>query len=146
MKRAWIFLWVPVGLILLAHSGCGKKAPPFLPENTPLPRVEDLHGEFEDEGVLLTGRVPGVQADSPPITGCVIYHAHYPLEAPPCEGCPVKWVKRKAVQDPVIRQDGFQCEVPEIKTPGVHFFRVRLVGKQGAQGPPSKRVKLRIPD
>ena len=146
MKPGGTCLWGVLALVILTCVGCGKKAPPFLPEKAPVQQVEGLQGKLEDGGVLLTGRIPEGEEGSPPISGCVVYHAQYPTDAPPCETCPVRWERLKPIQEAVVFQERFQCKVLGINTPGIHFIRVRLLGQGGTEGPPSKRLRLTFPD
>ena len=141
MKPGGTCLWGVLALVLLTWVGCGKKAPPFLPEKAPVQQVEGLQGKLEDGGVLLTGRIPEGEEDSPPITRCVVYHAQYPTDAPPCETCPVRWERLKPIQEAVVFQERFQCKVLGIDTPGIHFIRVRLLGQGGCEGRDGSRIR-----
>jgi predicted small lipoprotein YifL len=133
--------------VLLVQGACGKKGPPFIPENVFPLKVEALKGTYDDAGTLiLTGIVRHGKANSEGISGCIVYHALYPLDEPPCEGCPVKLAKLKTIRENVVSGDRFRCQLQGMNAPGIHFIRIRLLGEGGIKGPPSERIKLSIPE
>jgi hypothetical protein len=133
-------------LAFLVQGACGKKGPPFIPEKTFPLKVEALKGSHDNAGkLILEGMVRRGKASSEEISGCTVYHVVYPLDDPPCEGCPVKLAKLKTIRNSVVSGDSFRCELQGMKTPGIHFIRIRLLGKNGVEGPPSERIKVVIP-
>jgi predicted small lipoprotein YifL len=141
-----IFLALSLLAVLLAlFSACGKKGPPFLPEKKLAARVEGLTGKWVDGTIRLEGSIEGDDREKG-ITGCTVYHARYPLDQPPCEGCPIEMeVVTEGVQ-PTIAKDLFVCDVPVTETKGIWFLEVRLTGSDGAVGPPSARITLQVED
>ena len=126
-------------------TACGKKGPPFLPKKDIPSSVRDLTAEWKNGIVLLKGKVGAFgERTIPHIKGCRIYHARYPLEKPPCEGCPIDYMGYRETNDVVLRGEEFSCELAMSKERGIHFFEVRLTGKSGAVGPPSNRTELII--
>jgi len=126
--------------------GCGKKGPPCLSKVKLSLRVDQLKGEWKNGRVLLKGYVRGENNVISRVTGCRVYHAWYPMDSPPCEGCPIQMTGFKEINEQVVSGDRFNCEVPGVKKKGIHFFEVRLIGRDGAVGPTSDRVKLKIED
>lgn len=137
-------LLVLLAVSFLFYGACGKKGPPFIAEKSFPLRVEALKGVADSGRIILAGAVPGAKAGSLDVSGCTVYHVRYSLDAPPCEGCPVKLTKLKTVRGEVVSGDRFRCEIPEVNDPGIHFFRVRLRGGEEIEGPPSERIKVVI--
>ena len=76
------------------------------------------------------------------VEGARVYYAQYPLENPPCEGCPIEYQGHHSFGAEVVTEDGFRCRVP-VKVQGqVYFFRVNLIGPSEAMGPSSDMVKV----
>ena len=134
-----LFLWAPlIGLM----PACGKKGPPFLPEKQLDAGVDALTGTWRDGEIRLEGTIQGADKDHP-ITGCVLYHAWYPEDESPCEGCPIEMSPFSGPVDTTISGDRWICTIPVSRTDGTWFWEVRLTGDGGAVGPPSKRVRLK---
>jgi predicted small lipoprotein YifL len=137
------------GVVFLAVLACGKKGPPFLPERDTPFQVKNLTGEWNDGVVYLKGHVAPRYDDhgnAPDALGCTVYHAQYDLGNPPCEGCPMEYGILEEIKGDVITADKFHCQFRRIKTKGIHFFKVRLLGPKGTQGPSSNSVKILIDD
>ncbi|MFZ0448683.1 MAG: hypothetical protein WAL98_05510 [Desulfatiglandaceae bacterium] len=134
-------------LLLLLSPGCGKKAPPFVPGNvTPL-RVAGLKALAEGDQVLLTGTlVPEGHRDMAKFVGvkCRVYTLRYSVEDAPCEGCPLPFKEYEEVERDAVESGLFQCTLPLRKKPGIYFFRVRLVDRNGNVAPPSDTAELKI--
>lgn len=133
---------------LTIPGGCGKKAPPFVPkaEGEFSLQVEKLQAGRQDGDVRFTGEVagPGGRRGKPTaIESCRVYHVRYALESPPCEGCPISFTTWEEVKAHVSGDGQFSCTT-EVKLPGIHYFVLRLIGPDGAVGPPSNRVKLLV--
>jgi len=142
-------LLVTLGVSLLALISCGKKAPPFLPEKIMPLKVARLEAASEKGAVVLRGSIvdpEGKSRKGDDVAGCRVYHARYPVNDPPCEGCPITYGGFKVIKGEVTKEKEFYCPVPGIETKGIHFFEVRLIGRNGAIGTASNRVKLRIDD
>jgi predicted small lipoprotein YifL len=124
--------------ILMVTLGCGKKGDPFLPQKEVFAKVTDLRGEREKGNILLRGEISAAKE----VEGARVYYAQYPLENPPCEGCPIEYLDHQSFGAEVFTEGGFLCKVP-IKVRGqVYFFRVNLIGPDGEMGPPSETVKV----
>ena len=135
---------VSLGLILVLLA-CGKKGPPFLPDRSMALRIEDLKGEWQGENAVLKGRIvapSGREEALQDVTGYRVYHAWYPLERPPCDGCPVEYQWSKDMERVEVLGNKFSCQIPGIRKKGIHFFEVRLVGRRGAVGERSNRIRL----
>ena len=109
-------------------------------------RVDQLKGKWENGRVLLNGYVRGEDKVISRVTGCRVYHVWYSMDNPPCGGCPIEMTGFKGIRGKVVSADRFNCEVPGVDKKGIHFFEVRLMGKNGAVGPPSNKVRLKIKD
>ncbi|MBW2352283.1 MAG: hypothetical protein JRF51_03530 [Deltaproteobacteria bacterium] len=143
LKRASVFMAVFfIALPTALWSGCGKKAPPFLPENRLTLRVGVLTGRWDKGEVRLQGTISGHGKERSRVTGCRVYYAWYPADSPPCEGCPIQMKEFWLIRERVLSGDRFNCRVPWVKKEGVWYFQVRLTGPGGAVGPPSARVKV----
>ena len=147
MKHWSRILIVAFGVFLLTLAACGKKAPPFLPERVMVLRVDRLNAGWEKGAVVLRGSVVDPQGrpqEGGNIIGCRVYHSRYSTEDAPCEGCPIEYGGFKVIKGGVITKEGFHCPVPGIEEEGIHFFEVRLIGRDAGVGAPSNRAKLRI--
>lgn len=149
MKRERVLPLFVFGIIFLTVLACGMKGPPFLPERNIPFKVKQLTGEWKDGVVYLKGHVAPRHDDDgnvPDALGCTVYHAQYDLENPPCEGCPMEYGILEEIKADVITEDRFHCQFPRIKTKGMHFFKVRLLGPKGTLGPSSNGVRIVIDD
>ncbi len=147
MKHKQSLFLVILMLILLVLPACGKKGRPFVPERRVLLEVKDLSVECENGTVFLSGKavaVPGQSKSGSDIIGCRVYHCWYTFNKPPCEGCPIDYSGYKEIKRKVLAGKNFSCHVSIDRKKGIHFFEVRLLGRKGAVGPPSNRVKLTI--
>ncbi len=129
-------------------ASCGKKGPPILPEHQMTLKVEALSAETKDGILFLEGRVVSKAEEGGPesaeAAGCKIDHGVYPLDSPPCEGCPIRFVATHQVEGEVVRDESFQCRARVPLMAGIHYFRVRLTGPRGETGPPSPTAKVVI--
>jgi hypothetical protein len=141
-----LFAW----MAMLGLSACGKKAAPALPGKELPFRIEELSATLEDGWVVLKGRLvkpagKNAEISEAEITGWRVYHAHYPIENGPCEGCPLDF-SRVYEKDGKVGEDGrFSTRVAlEPPVDGIHFFQVRLTGRGWAVGSLSNQAKLVI--
>jgi len=139
-------LHVLVGLLLLGPvlASCGKKGDPFLPAREPANMVSGLEGTWNGENVLLTGRVkePSKVREG---EGFRVYYAVYPLDDPPCDGCPIEYQGYQPFGREAVTGDVFSFAMPEIRRGNIYYFEVRVIGPDGSPGPPSKRVRVEVP-
>lgn len=142
ISAIFLLLLLSAVLMLLFYA-CGKKGPPFLPEKTIAAKVDPLTGRWVNDQIRLEGTIEGDDKGSD-ITGCRIYHAWYPEDDPPCEGCPIEMVVFTDTAETAVSGGRFTCVIPVAEKKGIWFFEVRLTDSRGAVGPPSQRVKLKI--
>jgi hypothetical protein len=129
----------------LVFVSCGKKGDPFPPTKEIVSRVTGLEGAWSGEDVLLTGRIeePAKVREG---NGCRLYYAAYPLDRPPCEGCPIEYQGYESFGREAITGDVFSFKMPGIRRGNIYFFEVRLIGPEGNPGPPSNRVQVEVPE
>ncbi len=145
MNRLPVFLLAALAAVfMMLLPGCGKKGPPFLPEKKLVTKVDRLTGKWENGKVRLEGYIEGDDKRKSDVTGCRIYRVWYPVDNPPCEGCPIEMSGFKEIKEKVGSDGRFNCEVLDVEKKGIWFFEVRLIGSHGAIGPPSERVKVMI--
>ena len=146
-KTLKCYLLVTFGLVLVVGVSCGKKGPPFLPKRSIPFKVEALNSERRDGVIILKGKIVATgrqKKDISNIMGCKVYHAWYAPGDEPCKGCPIEYNIFGEIRGEVIIREGFFCRVPGIKKKGIHFFEVRLIGREGTIGPRSNRAKLEL--
>ena len=145
LSRLPVFLLAAFAAALMVlFPACGKKGPPFLPENKLTIKLDRLTGKWEDGQVRLEGYIKADNKNRSDITGCRIYHAWYSADDPPCEGCPIKMAGFREIKEMEVSGDRFTCDFKEVEKKGIWFFEVRLIGRNSAVGPPSERIKLNI--
>ena len=149
MRNRKIILLIPILVLALITAQCGRKRPPFLPKKEFPVKVGQLEAVWEDGAFHLKGTVIYPQ-DWPKqmqtISGCSVYHACYPPDNPPCEGCPLDLAPFQKIEGTVAMEKAFSCYVPMEKKQGIHFFKVRLIGEGGETGPFSDHAKVIITD
>ncbi len=130
--------------VLFWANACGKKAPPFLPQEQVEAHVVDLDAEQTERGILLRGRIQGLKDPNGirELDGARVLYARYPIEDPPCEDCPIEYRAYQDLGAEALRADHFQGELPVQPDPQIYFLKVLLIGKGGALGPASDRVKI----
>jgi len=131
--------------ILMGIAACGKKGPPFLPQKEFFVKVEDLEGEPVNGHIVLKGNISGHKGPAKitdAVKGSRVYYRQYPLESPPCDGCPIKYQSYHGFGSEVITEEGFRCKVPDTIKGQIYFLEVRLMGPGKTLGPPSNRVKV----
>jgi hypothetical protein len=135
--------WIPcvvLGAMLLMPS-CGKKGPPFLPKKPFDAGVMNLQAEWRVGSVFLEGHVVGAK-EKDSVQGARVDYAQYPLDEPPCEGCPIEYRDHHRFGPEVVTGTGFGCEVPVDTKEEIYYFKVHLVGPDDAVGPPSNTVRV----
>ena len=146
LNRRVLLLFVFLVSLMVLLPNCGKKGPPFLTKSKFSLRVDQLKAERENGRILLKGYVRGENEEISSVTGCRVYQAWYTMDNPPCEGCPIEMKDFKEIKEKVVSGDRFNYEVLDVEKKGIHFFQVRLMGKDGALGPPSDKTKFMIDD
>jgi hypothetical protein len=134
-------LFVLLLLICSVMISCGKKGDPFLPAPEDPGRITGLKAEWTGESVLLTGRIEGEIREG---GGIRAYYASYPLDQPPCEGCPIEYQGFESFGREATAGRGFSCLMRPIRPGALYFFEVRVMGPGQRQGPPSNRLRLEV--
>jgi hypothetical protein len=143
--RLLVFLSIPV--IFLVFAACGKKAPPFLSERVFSTGVSHLTGEWNKGEILLKGSIlPSPESGEPAnlVKGARVYYAQYSPEEAPCAECPVTFHEYEIFDQEVIVKGDFLCPMPANERGHVYFYRVHLIGAEGAVGPPSNTVRIAV--
>ena len=141
--RLLVFLSIPV--IFLIIAACGKKAPPFLPQNTLNTCVNHLSGKWDEGEILLKGAIlPSLESGETAglIKGARVYYAQYTHENAPCAECPVLFHGYDIFDQEVLVDGDFLCHMPGNDQDKVYFFKVHLIGTEGTMGPPSNTVRV----
>ena len=125
----------------LPMVGCGKKAPPKLPDVEPPAGVQDLAVSVEEEAVVLTWTAAA--DDETPTAGYRIYRSAEPVDGESCEGCPI--VFRRVAEVPL--PEGVTADrglvYREALLPGTNYhFKVVPYDAQGRLGPDSNIARL----
>jgi len=129
-----------MGAMLLV-PGCGKKGPPFLPKKAFNGRVMNLEGQWRAGSVFLEGRVVDTE-DKGSVQGARVDYGRYPLDEPPCEGCPIEYRWSQRFGPEVMAGTSFNCEVPVDVKEDIYYFKVHLLGPDNAVGPSSNTVRV----
>lgn len=130
---------------LLITPACGKKGPPTLPVRPISTKVVDLKGERIGNDIVLEGDFTGLIGSEKegPATGVRVYFAQFPLENPPCAGCPIAYQGHDNLGPEVIKKEGFSYRLKDRPTGQTYFFRVNIIGPDGTLGPPSNQVQIK---
>jgi hypothetical protein len=139
LKRVgWIW---PCLAFLLVWNGCGRKAPPIVPQQRPLVAVKDLKGVLEQGIVQLTW---SHNPENRSATDYVVLRAQSDLSKPPCPGCPLIFQKEGAVRVGRLLREQQHTLAYSVKVmAGFRYtFDVRPVQSSGAQGPDSNLVVI----
>lgn len=142
--------YLVVGMLavcLLAAGGCGKKGDPTIPKKGFSSGVEQLAGAWEGDYIVLRGVLEGISGPEEArerIQGARVYYGAYDPEAPPCEGCPVRYHGYHEFGVEVVTSEGFDCKVPGKARDTLYFFKVHLMGSEGQLGPASNRTKVDV--
>lgn len=143
LRREPIKWLVFLAFLCILFSGCGRKSPPFLSaQRNVTVRLDQLQGAWMKQSLALKGLIQGDSASRSFIAGCRVYYVWYPLDEPPCEGCPIDMASFRDISDQIIKNDQFECRLPAFKQKGICFVMVRLMEKEGLLGPESNRIKL----
>jgi hypothetical protein len=126
---------------MLLMPGCGKKGPPFLPKKVFDGRVMNLEGQWQANSVLLKGQLVGAEGRGS-VQGARVDYARYPLDEPPCEGCPIEYRGSHRFGSEAVRGNRFNCEVPVDVKEDLYYFKVHLLGPDNTAGPPSNTVRM----
>jgi hypothetical protein len=134
--------WIWLGLaFLLVWSGCGRKAPPIVPQQRPLVAIKDLKGVLEQGIVQLTWRH---NPENRSAVEYVVLRAQSALAKPPCPGCPLIFQKEGTIRVGRLLREQQHTLTYSVKVmDGFRYtFDVRPVQSSGAQGPDSNPVVI----
>jgi hypothetical protein len=126
-------------------SGCGKKADPFIPAKSFTPWVGALSGRWNGESIVLKGKVnypKGKETTEVTIQGLRVYYASYPVNEPPCPGCPIQYAGIWNFGSEIIVGDTFDCMVKPGKKDRLYVIKVHLMGLEGSLGPASDTLRI----
>jgi predicted small lipoprotein YifL len=130
---------------LLITLGCGKKGPPYIPKKPVAVKVVDLKAERSGDDIVLEGKIGGLgePGKEKPLTGLRVYVAQYPLEDPPCAGCPIEYKEYEDLGSEVIKGKAFSYRLKDRPEGRIYFFRMNIIGPEGTLGPPSNQVYIK---
>lgn len=142
--------WQIATILLLCTAlgvgpSCGKKGAPFISQEKFLLSVTNFKGKWEKGTFILEGGIQGPDVDKGAlgsIAGCRVYYATYPLDEPPCVDCPIEYTGSHGFGPETVVNDSFSCHFPGQIEGRITFFKVYLLGPNGAMGPPSDRIQL----
>ena len=107
--------------------------------------VVDLKGARMGDDIVLEGKISGV--DKPEavntFTGVRVYIAQFPLTSPPCAECPIEYRDRYDLGPEVFSGEKFLYRFPRMAKDQIYFFRVNIIGPEGAPGLPSNQVQVK---
>ena len=144
MKIGRLLILLCFSGILFSAANCGKKAPPALPIRQVLPGISDVRGEWKKGAIILKGNIgpfKGSEQSREQINGVRVYYGSYPIEDPPCEGCPVEYQGCLEFGPEVIKEGAFTCKAPAEERGRIYFFEINLIGP-GAVGKTSERLRI----
>ena len=147
MIKSWSKTSFILFAILLSSWACGLKRPPTLPQKAFTIKVINLRSEWIEEDLFLKADINGFEEADPEaglVRGCRVYYRQYPLENPPCTGCPIDYAGYHEFGPEVVTAKGFSCRMPEMVKGEIYFFKVHLIGPDGAVGPPSNRIRVDV--
>lgn len=128
-------------MALMLLNGCGKKAPPVAPRQTPLAAINDLKGELHQGTVRLTWHH---SPDNPRAAGYIILRAQSSLSRPECPECPLVYQKIDTIpMSRSLRKKRHLMEFYHDVADGFRYtFNVRPYQSSGDQGPDSNPVVI----
>jgi hypothetical protein len=133
--------FVLVWMVLILPS-CGRKTNPFLPQEGTNAKVVDLLGAWHEGYIELKGNIRDVSETESTVTGAHVNYAIYPVDEPPCDGCPIEFKGFHTFGSEAVEKGRFSCRVPGAVRGNIYYFEVQLVGPKGGLGPASDMVKV----
>ncbi|MGE5840719.1 MAG: hypothetical protein ACM335_00460 [Deltaproteobacteria bacterium] len=107
-------------------------------------RVVELKGAWQGGYVELMGDILDSSGAESAVTGARVHYAVYPVDDPPCDGCPVEFEGFHTYGTEVVKEDRFFCRIPAALRGNIYYFEVQLMGDKRSLGPPSNRAKVAI--
>ena len=136
-----IILPVLVALLVAALFGCGIKGPPIPPRTPPIPAVENLTYQLEDQTITLTWKLAGpLSKEAAKRSSFGVYQSTTATDQPVCESCPL--IFEKVITLAYIHSDEKRYATDVFFDPGYRYtFKVRLE-MNGRAGSDSNLVKV----
>ncbi len=144
MKLKFFQLVLALISVAVMTSACGKKGPPIPRPVDFSAAVRNFNAAVEVDSIVFSGEGYGKNSHLESVSGCIVQHARYPAGEKPCRGCPVDYRESKRIEGPVLENGAFSCRMPWKGNPGIHFFRVSLLGPGDETGPPSEAVSVEL--
>jgi hypothetical protein len=101
--------------------------------------VVDLRGAWQGGYIELKG---GIADRDPAVSGSRVHYAIYPVEEPPCDGCPIEFQGFHTFGTESVQEGRFFCKIPGAVKGNLYYFEVQLAGEKGVLGPRSTRAKV----
>jgi len=122
-------------LLMVGPCACGRKAPPVPPKRPPLPQPMELIAWREGDTVGLSWR-PGARDRG--VVRYAVLRSQWPIEAPPCEGCPLVFQEVGSVE--AAPETDAYTFTDRIQTDLVYSYKIEPRGSAGDRGPASRRI------
>lgn len=134
-----IILPVLVALLVAALFGCGIKGPPIPPRTPPIPAVENLTYQLEDQTITLNWELAAsLSKEAAKHSNFQVYQSTTAADQPVCESCPV--IFEKLITLAYIHSDEKSYSTDVFFEPGYRYtFKVRME-TNGRAGPDSNIV------
>jgi hypothetical protein len=138
----WVLVCLGLVLMLLVLPSCGRKADPFLPQEGTNAKVANLSGAWQEGYIELKGSIRDASESEATVTGAHVNYAIYPVDEPPCDGCPIDFRGFHTFGSEAVEKGQFSCKIPGVERGNIYYFEVQLVGAKGGLGPASNMVKV----
>jgi hypothetical protein len=140
--KGWKAVALLAAALMLFAAACGKKGPPKPPKTLPPAPAVDLALVRQDDGLLLTWKLPeNWQADYARPAGFIVQRALTPIELD-CQGCPVRFEQEAAqvhFQEGRSRTDVWRF-FDALRPDMVQRYRVISITEKGARSRPSETM------
>lgn len=136
---------VLAALFILAAVSCGKKGPPEVPGQQPLPVAENLSADLRESTIVLEWTLPqDWQKDYARPGGFIVYRARNSIEED-CPDCPLRYKNRGKVALRNGRSLPETWKFEDRAKPGyVYRYRIRCYGEENGRGEASETVKYKF--
>jgi len=143
LKRCFVIQLAVIMTVSVSFYGCGRKALPLPPRQTPVPAVKDLSLKIEADTAVLTWTVPDKPEDkNAGIKGFVVHRAKQKISEGDCRNCPVKF--KPVAEIPAETKTSLKkIEYTEQLEKGFKYvFKVTITSNAGAEGGDSNHVEI----
>jgi hypothetical protein len=133
--------------ICMGMLGCGKKAPPAVPQEKPVPAVKDLRGHREGDRVVLSWHLPGDgRWHTVQLGGFRVYRSKSALDGKECAGCPVRFEAVAAIPLKGTDTSGTKSKplkyTEKIDKGYRYVYKVTGMGLRARESRPSNLIEL----